>query len=161
MRFVIVLLVVVYVLVMTTMAHSQKIPFSFISGTIIPSAIPTMTGDVTGPIQSNVVGQIQAYPVSTTTPVNGQMMGVVGGKWAPVATASPAPTPMPTPIPGELNLTKSIVASLPTCDSGEDGAYRTVTDALLATCTAGTIVTTGGSVYCLVICQNGVGWVNP
>ena len=119
MRYLIVLFVIVYVLVMTTMTHAQKIPFSFISGTIIPSAIPTMAGDTTGPIQANVNAQLQGYPVSTVTPVNGQMMGAIGGKWAPVATPTSGPTPEASP---------TAISALPTCDPTHLGLRGRITD---------------------------------
>lgn len=62
---------------------------------------------------------------------------------------------------GQIALTpaKSTVALLPTCNSTSDSTLRLVTDGTTASCIPGGVVTGGSTSYCLVVCQNGTGWV--
>ena len=62
---------------------------------------------------------------------------------------------------GQLSLTpaKSTVAALPVCNATADTTLRLVTDGTAASCIPGGVVTGGSTSYCLVVCQNGTGWV--
>lgn len=59
----------------------------------------------------------------------------------------------------EVSPQKSSVAGLPTCNATFDGVVRNAKDALSSSCVPGGVVTGGSTSYCLVVCQNGTGWV--
>ncbi len=80
------------------------------------------------------------------------------------ALASPPAIGNTTPAAGSfttLKLSTFTVAGLPTCNAGADAIYVTVTDATAVSCVGGSVFVGGSTNYCLAICKNGIGWVNP
>jgi len=57
---------------------------------ITASDLPSLAGDVTGPINSNTVAAIQGYPVANTAPTAGNLLAYNGSHWAPAAPLLPA-----------------------------------------------------------------------
>ena len=140
-------LVLAYILFMIASTNAQQIPWTFIGpGTIPPSAIPTAAGDVTGPIGSNVLSNIQSYPVSSVTPASdGKMLCSSGSKWAPCPTPSPGPTPEASP---------TAIGSLPTCNAASLGLRGRVTnqDCTAITYAAAPLPTAGTGCNVAVYC---------
>lgn len=54
------------------------------------SDLPEFAGDVTGFIQSTRVTRLQNRPVSSTAPVNGQVLTFTGSSWTPATLPSPS-----------------------------------------------------------------------
>lgn len=52
------------------------------------AVVPDLAGDVTGPIETNVVEAIQGIPVSTTDPTSGQVLTYDGAEWEPATPAT-------------------------------------------------------------------------
>ena len=109
-----------------------------------PSSLPTLGGDVRGPIGANTVAALhgQNFPTPTGSPGNALMVNASGTiVWT--ATPSPAPTPTPGPTP---DIAPTAIAGLPSCVPGLLGRYAQVTDQNCGSVTFGaTPVSTAGT----------------
>jgi len=135
-------------------------------------SVVTMTGDDSGPSNANTVTKVNNNtPGNTcTNQFTRSIDSSARGTCATItnadltALASPPAIGNTTPAAGSfttLKLSTFTVAGLPTCDAGADATYVTVTDATAVSCVGGSVIVGGSTNYCLAICKNGIGWVNP
>lgn len=69
-------------------AQTGDYTFAQIAGSVGTSQLPPAGGDVSGSLTGATVVRIQSRPVSSTTPLTGQVMTWDGSQWAPQAQAS-------------------------------------------------------------------------
>lgn len=110
---------------------------TYSQGTFVASPIfnPSTAGDVTGPISSSTVTAIRNTPVSSTTPLNNQVLTMVSGSWTPSTPAAIPATGWQKIGPNISLVTSSDNVGIGTAiPSGKlDVAGETVTDSIQIT----------------------------